>query len=60
MALVFTVQADSPEECAAQLSRLCAVLGLSPSLRPTCSTGTGRWIARAVPKAKAPAEEGRG
>ena len=60
MPTVFTVQADSPEECAAQLALLCSVLGLSPLLRPTQSAGTDRWLARAVPTTKAPDREVRG
>ncbi|MEU0393827.1 hypothetical protein ABZ208_13790 [Streptomyces sp. NPDC006208] len=59
MALVVTVQADSREECEAELARQCAAFGMRPILAPTCSAGTGRWMARATPTA--PAEgEGRG
>jgi hypothetical protein len=47
MATVFSVQADSPEECERELARLCEVLGLVPSLRPCRSVGTDRWMARA-------------
>lgn len=48
MATLFSVQADSPEECEQELARLCAILGLRPALRPCQSVGTDRWMARAV------------
>ncbi|MFD7861850.1 hypothetical protein [Streptomyces sp. NPDC059783] len=48
MPTVFTVQADSREECASELARLCAVFGLRPRLHPMRMTGTDRWIARAA------------
>lgn len=47
MAMVFSVQADSSEECEAGLDLLCEALGLVPSLRPCRSVGTDRWMARA-------------
>lgn len=57
MATVFSVQADSPEECERELARLCEVLGLVPSLRPCRSVGTDRWMARAsAPRAGLVAE----
>lgn len=52
---VISVQADTPEQCADLLRVLCDRLGLVPSLRPVRSVGTGRWMARAMPKA--PAED---
>lgn len=48
MATVYTVQADTREECAAQLARLCADYGLLLSLPPMRSAGTDRWMARAT------------
>lgn len=54
----FSVQADTPEQCAALLRDLCDALGLATTLPPTRSLGTGRWMARAMPKA--PAGDGRG
>ncbi|MFJ4738719.1 hypothetical protein [Streptomyces sp. NPDC088775] len=51
MATVFMVQADSQEECAAELARMCAAFDLRPLLPPTRSTGTERWLARATAKA---------
>lgn len=59
MATVFTVQADSRGECESRLARLCADYGLVPVLRPMESLGTGRWMARATPKAPAVVGEGR-
>ncbi|GGU52490.1 hypothetical protein [Streptomyces lavendofoliae] len=47
MATVFSVQADSREECAVELARLCRLFGLEPVLAPSRSIGTGRWLARA-------------
>jgi hypothetical protein len=51
MATVFSVQADSREECERELARLCEVLGLRPALAPSRSIGTERWMARAMPAA---------
>jgi hypothetical protein len=48
MATVFSVQADSREECERELARLCKVLGLRPALAPSRSIGTERWMARAA------------
>ncbi|WP_406500946.1 hypothetical protein [Streptomyces sp. NBC_01590] len=48
MPTVYMVQADSQEECAAELARMCAAFDLRPLLPPTRSTGTERWLARAV------------
>ena len=48
MATVITVQADTREECAATLARLCAVHGYALRLPPMRSAGTDRWIARAT------------
>ncbi|MFF4791859.1 hypothetical protein ACFY2M_19320 [Streptomyces sp. NPDC001276] len=60
MALRFTVQADTQQECAQGLKELCARLGLEPAMPPQQMIGNG-WMARAVPKQKAPtAESGRG
>jgi hypothetical protein len=47
MATVFSVQADSREECAEELARLCRLFGLEPVLGPSRSIGTDRWLARA-------------
>lgn len=58
MALVISVQADSLEECACQLARLCTDYGLQPVMLPMRSTGTDRWLARATPTAPAE-DEGR-
>lgn len=60
MPTVYMVQADSREECNAELARLCAAFDLRPLLPPTRSTGTDRWLARAVPTTKAPDHEARG
>ncbi|MFE4420418.1 hypothetical protein [Streptomyces sp. NPDC056817] len=60
MALRFAVQADTQQECAQGLKELCASLSLVPSMPPRQMIGNG-WMARAVPKQKAPtAESGRG
>ena len=56
MGLVVTVQHDSREECQAELERLCRDYGLAPVMRPMESLGTGRWLARAMPKAPAVSE----
>lgn len=48
MATVITVQADTREECAATLDRLCVDYGWVPRLPPVRSGGTDRWIARAT------------
>lgn len=58
MATVFSVQSDSESECQVELDRLCRDFGLVPVARPREWLGTGRWMARATPKA--PAEVGRG
>ncbi|MEU4133641.1 hypothetical protein [Streptomyces wuyuanensis] len=60
MATVFSVQADSREECAEQLARLCAEFGLRPSLRPVRAPGSERWMARATPTTPAGEGQGRG
>jgi hypothetical protein len=49
MATVFSVQADSREECERELARLCELFGLEPVLAPSRSIGTDRWLARACP-----------
>ena len=43
----YAVLAESPEECATGLARLCEALGLEPTVGPVRLTD-GRWIARAV------------
>jgi hypothetical protein len=48
MATVFSVQADTREECERELARLCAAFGLRPALLPQRSIGTERWMARAA------------
>lgn len=48
MATVITVQADTFEECAATLARLCTAHGYALRLPPMRSPGTDRWIARAT------------
>ncbi|WP_030917353.1 hypothetical protein [Streptomyces sp. NRRL B-24720] len=55
----FVVLGETEAECADGLAELCEQLGAVPTTRPCQATG-GRWIARAVPKTKAPVEEGRG
>ncbi|MFG3476457.1 hypothetical protein ACGF3K_14495 [Streptomyces sp. NPDC047980] len=60
MGLVVTVQHDSREECEAELVRLCRDYGLTPTLAPTRSFGTERWMARAMPAAPAGEGQGRG
>lgn len=60
MALVVTVQADSREECEAELAWQCEQRGLTPILSPMRSVGTDRWMARATPAALAVKGEGRG
>ena len=50
------MQHDSREECQAELERLCRDYGLAPVMRPMESLGTGRWLARAMPKAPAVSE----
>ena len=57
MALRFAVQADSEQECAEGL-RLLQQLGLQTAMQPRQLTDD-RWLARAVPTTKAPAD-GRG
>ncbi|MGW4825472.1 hypothetical protein ACWEP4_43015 [Streptomyces sp. NPDC004227] len=60
MALRFAVQADTQQECAQGLRELCARLSLVTAMQPQQMIGNG-WMARAVPKTKAPtAESGRG
>lgn len=60
MAKRFAVQADTEQECADGLRQLLA-LGLVPAMLPKLLTD-GRWMARAIPDTKAPADEddGRG
>lgn len=59
MALRFTVQGDDEAETAEGYQLLLS-LGLAPRMSPKCLTD-GRWMARAVPDTKAPAErDGRG
>lgn len=48
MATVITVQADSPEECAAELEWQCAHRGAAPTLPPMLPAGGARWMARAA------------
>lgn len=43
----YAVLAESPEECATGLARLCEALGLEPTTAPVRLTD-GRWLARAV------------
>jgi hypothetical protein len=58
--IVFMVRADSRAACQAELDRLCELLGARPTLLPNSGVGRG-WVARAVPKTKAPdADGGRG
>ncbi|RXS84225.1 hypothetical protein EST92_11750 [Streptomyces sp. TM32] len=49
MATVFTVLADTKADAAADLTRLCQLLGLQPLGEPSAVLGRGRWMARAVP-----------
>jgi len=56
MPLVVTVQQDSRDACAADLARVCALLGLTPILLPRRWVGSERWMARAT----APAGKGQG
>ena len=60
MPTVYMVQADSQEECATELARMCSAFDLQPLLPPTRSAGTERWLARAMPTTKAPDREVRG
>lgn len=55
MALRFAVQADTEAECAAGL-RMLQSLGLQTAMTPKLLTDN-RWMARAVPVMKAPAED---
>ncbi|WP_329114478.1 hypothetical protein [Streptomyces sp. NBC_01353] len=59
MATVFTVQSDSEAECRVELERLCRDYGLVPALLPREWSGTGRWMARATPKAPAEVHGGQ-
>lgn len=52
MGMRFAVQADTEQECAEGL-RLLEELGLRPAMMPRLLTDD-RWMARAVPAAKAP------
>jgi hypothetical protein len=54
MGEVITVQTDTREQCVARLAHLCELLDLTPTLFPTCSLGTGRWMARAAPARRRP------
>lgn len=56
MALRFTVQGDTKQETAAGLQLLLDA-GLEEVRPPTDTIGNG-WLARAVPKPKAPADAG--
>jgi hypothetical protein len=58
MAIRVGVQADSEEECAEGLALLVDA-GFVPVMMPKYLTD-GRWMARAVPTAKAPVLEDRG
>jgi hypothetical protein len=58
MTLRFTVQGDDEAETAAGLE-LLLTLGLRELMPPRELTDQ-RWMARAIPDTRAPAEEGRG
>ncbi|MFF8829315.1 hypothetical protein [Streptomyces sp. NPDC015131] len=60
MGTVFSVQADTREECERELARLCAALGLERALAPSRSIGTERWMARAAQKVPAEGRDRRG
>lgn len=47
------------EQCQAALDELCQLLGAEPTLGPSDAVGPG-WVARAVRKPTAPADEGQG
>ncbi len=47
MAVVFSVLADSPEEAARELARLCELLGLESAGAPTPVIGRDKWMGRA-------------
>jgi hypothetical protein len=57
----YMVRGSTRAVCQAALDSLCAALGARPTMLPSDAVGNG-WIARAVPTAKAPAEDdpGRG
>ena len=58
--VVYMVRGRTRAVCQRELDRICQLLGAVTVTRPTDGTGRG-WVARAVPKTKAPAEEdGRG
>ena len=57
--VVYMVRGKTRAVCQRELDRICQLLGAQPTLRPTAGTGRG-WVARAVPKTKAPVREDRG
>lgn len=57
MAIRFAVQADTREECVAGLAQLVR-LDLVPVMLPVLLTDN-RWMARAVPRPAAPADDGQ-
>ncbi|MEU1043940.1 hypothetical protein ABZ400_02135 [Streptomyces sp. NPDC005897] len=58
MTIRVSVQADDEDECVEGLAQLVDA-GFLPVMMPRYMTD-GRWMARAVPTAKAPAADGRG
>lgn len=58
MAIRVSVQAATEDECVEGLARLVDA-GFQPVMMPRYMTD-GRWMARAVPTAKAPAADSRG
>jgi hypothetical protein len=54
MGVVVTVQADSEQECAAELAWQCEQRGAEVILRPIHSISTDRWMARATVNDAAP------
>lgn len=58
MDVSYTVRGATQTECQLALDDLCTRLGARPTNPPANPVGRG-WVARAVPSAKALAENGR-
>lgn len=52
MAVRYSVQADSREECAAAVDELCTRMGAEPTMKPVQMSIDNRWLARAAPTAR--------
>ncbi|MFE9855562.1 hypothetical protein [Streptomyces sp. NPDC005780] len=59
MGIRYVVLGETRQECEEGLAGLCADVGARVVQQPAQLAGP-RWIGRAVPHTKAPAEEGRG